>query len=134
MATIVGCSRDEEVTAAVNERLPLVDGFVARSRAVAGGSEPQVRTGEHCSTPYDCPFRTHCDAWQAAIDGPPPEYPVDLLARRNVGRVSALERSRISPRGWVDVRDLPERLLGLTLAHKTSRARSAPARRGSRRG
>lgn len=130
-----GLFRDEEVTAAVNERLPLVDGFVARSRAVAGGSEPQVRIGEHCSTPYDCPFRTHCDAWQAAIDGPPPEYPVDLLARRNVGRVSALERSQISQRGWVDVRGLPDGFLAdprtqdIARAIRTGQAWIAPGLR-----
>ena len=106
-----GLFRDEDVTEAVNERLPLVGGFVARSRAVAGGVEPQVRTGEHCSTPYDCPFRSHCEAWQAAIDGPPPESPIELLARRNVGRLSTLERSQIAQRGWVDVRDLPDGFL-----------------------
>lgn len=70
-----------------------------------------MRTGEHCSTPYDCPFRSHCDAWQAAIDGPPPVQPIELLARRNVGRLSTLERSQIAQRGWADVRDLPDDFL-----------------------
>ncbi len=106
-----GLFRDEDVTEAVWERLPLVDRFVARSRAVAGGSEPEIRTGDHCRTPYECPFRGHCDAWQASIDGPPPEYPVALLARRNVGRLSTLERSQIDQQVWLDVRDIPEGFL-----------------------
>ena len=106
-----GLFRDEDVTDAVTARLPLVAPFVARSRAVAGGSEPEVRTGAHCSTPYDCPFRAHCDAWQAGIDGPPPQYPIELLARRNVGRLSALERNQIDQRVWKDVRDVPEGFL-----------------------
>lgn len=106
-----GLFRDEDVTEAVRERLPLVDRFVARSRAVAGGSEPQVRPGDHCSTPYDCAFQSHCDAWQAAIDGPPPQHPIEVLARRNTGRLSTLERNQISQRGWVDVRQVPEGFL-----------------------
>lgn len=103
-----GLFRDECVTEAVSERTPRVGAFVARSRAVAGGAEPQVHTGEHCTTPYECPFRAHCDAWQVSIDGPLPEHPVDLLGRRNVGRLSTLERNRIRQSGWTDVRDLPD--------------------------
>ncbi len=117
-----GLFRDEDVTEGVNERLPLVRGFVARSRAVAGGVEPQVRTGEHCSTPYDCPFRSHCDFWQAAIDGPSPEQPIELLARRNVGRLSTLERSQILQRGWADVRDLPDGFLADPRTNDIARA------------
>lgn len=102
-----GLFRDVEVTEEVRERLPMVDGFVAHSRAVAGGEEPEVRPGAHCTKPYECSFRAHCDAWLTDIDGPPPEYPVELLAKRNMGRLSALERSLIAQRGWVDVRELP---------------------------
>ena len=106
-----GLFRDEDVTDAVLARLPMVARFVARSRAIAGGSEPEVRTGAHCRTPYECPFRPHCDAWQAELDGPPPAYPIELLARRNVGRLSTLERHQIDQHVWVDVKDVPEGFL-----------------------
>lgn len=101
-----GLFRDVEVTEKVWERLPMVDGFVARSRAVAGGEEPAVRPGAHCAKPYDCGFREHCDAWLFQLEGPLPEYPIELLAKRNMGRLSALERNRIAQRGWLDVREL----------------------------
>jgi hypothetical protein len=117
-----GLFRDEDVTDAVLARLPLVARFVERSRAVAGGSEPQVRTGAQCSTPYDCPFRSHCDAWQTELDGPPPAYPIELLARRNVGRLSALERHQIDQHVWVDVRDVPEGFLSDARAEDIARA------------
>lgn len=103
-----GLFRDEDITEDVRERLPLVERFVTRARALAGGPEPQVRTGQHCKSPHECPFRAHCDAWQASVDGPPPQHPIEVLERRNMGRLSKLERSQISQHGWLDVRELPD--------------------------
>lgn len=117
-----GLFRDEDVTEAVRARLPNVDAFVSRQRAVAAGVEPEIRPGEHCSKPYDCPFRTHCDDWLAEWDGPLPEYPVALFDKRHMGRLTALERNQIAKRGWADARDIPAGFLSDHRANAIARA------------
>ena len=117
-----GLFRDEDVTEEVNKRLVFVDAFVARSRVIAAGDEPAIRVGAHCSIPYDCPFRTYCDEWQAAIDGPETEYPISVLSKRGVGRLSASERRRIEQSDWTDVREIPDDFLADPRTRTVARA------------
>jgi len=102
-----GLFRDEDVTDAVHERLPHVPGLLDTSRHIAAGDEPEKRTGPHCNKPYSCGFIGHCQRWESERFGPPPEYPVDLIGRRNTGKLTAAERRRIVDEGWIDVRQMP---------------------------
>jgi hypothetical protein len=102
-----GLFRDEDVTEAVRERLPHVAGLLETSRRAAAGSEPEIRTGRHCSRPYSCGFIGHCQRWEADRFGLPPENPVDLIGRRHTGTLTAAERKRIAEEGWTDLRQLP---------------------------
>lgn len=50
-------------------------GTVADARAVLGGEEPLIETGDHCTSPFTCSFITWCGRNEAPV----PEWPVDLL-------------------------------------------------------
>jgi hypothetical protein len=102
-----GLLRDEDVTDAVRERLPHVARHLQLCRELAAGDEPPIRTGRHCHKPYDCGYLAHCQRWEAATYGAPPDHPVGLLGGRHTGRLTPEERARIAREGWVDLRQLP---------------------------
>lgn len=70
-----------DITREVEALEPKIPRLVAQLKRVATGPMPEVALGDHCSSPYPCPFVEHCK--QGA--GPPPEYPVAILP--NGGRV-----------------------------------------------
>jgi hypothetical protein len=72
--------------------------WVAQAKQAAGGEEPQVPVGQHCFTPYECPFFKHC--WPVQE-----EYPVHGLkgSRKKLGELVSA--------GYRDMRDVPGDLL-----------------------
>jgi hypothetical protein len=67
---------ENDLTAEVFDLLPAVPGWVERARTAVGGPLPQVPVGQHCSSPYECPFLHVC--WPVkGRDGV--EYPVSGL-------------------------------------------------------
>ncbi len=102
-----GLFRDEDVTDAVRERLPSVPKLLETSRRIADDAEPKIRPGPQCNKPYSCGFIGHCRHWEIERFGPPPEQPVDLIGRRNTGKLTAAERQRIANEGWTDLHQLP---------------------------
>lgn len=90
-----------DITDEVEALLTRIPGLVQDLHAVADGPMPPIQTGQQCSTPYNCPFLSHCRR-----DEPQgPEYPVELLPYGG----SIVERLR--ERGYADLRDVPESLL-----------------------
>jgi len=65
----------EDITDEVSALQSKVSGWVRRLKSVLRGEEPDIRTGEQCSKPFDCPFHTHCRAQEP----PGPKYPVSIL-------------------------------------------------------
>lgn len=65
----------DDITQAARAFMPEVPGAVARMQAMLEGSEPQVRIGERCSSPYGCDFTAYCHAFL------PGEHPVTALPR-----------------------------------------------------
>lgn len=64
------------------DRLSEVEGLlsglprtIAEAQATLAGPEPDIRTGGHCSDPYECQFQSYC----AAQEPPQPNYPVTVL-------------------------------------------------------
>lgn len=51
----------EDLTETAQEAEPLIAKQVAHFKTILQGMEPHVETGEHCFTPYECPFRKYCD-------------------------------------------------------------------------
>lgn len=72
--------------------------LAAAQAAAAGPTEPEVRPGKRCVTPYDCAFMAHC--WPADT-----AYPVQAL-----GGDRELLGSFVSA-GYRDLRDVPEERL-----------------------
>ena len=86
-----------DVTVQVEDLLPAVPGIVATLKHVVAGEEPKIATGEHCTTPYACPFWDHC----RSAEPPAPEHPIDDLPRAK-RIVSDLREA-----GYEDLRDVP---------------------------
>jgi hypothetical protein len=93
-----GLLLENDVTQQVFDLLPSVPAWVERARAAAGGPLPNVPVGQHCASPYECPFLHVC--WPArGQDGV--EYPVSGLGggKQQLG-VWVMN-------GYRDIRDVP---------------------------
>ncbi|MGI9310479.1 MAG: DUF2779 domain-containing protein [bacterium] len=84
----------EDLSRAVAEIKQEVPEWVRGFNAVMNGEQPDIETGAHCTTPYDCPFIEHCA-------GPSADYPVDCLP---YGRGVA---QALHDEGVHDIRDIP---------------------------
>jgi hypothetical protein len=93
-----GLLLEHDLTQPVFDLLPAVPAWVERARAAAGGPLPNIPVGQHCTSPYECPFLHVC--WPArGQDGV--EYPVAGLGggRKQLG-VWVMN-------GYRDIRDVP---------------------------
>lgn len=91
-----GLFTEEAVDGEIRPLLKDVPKWVAAAQATLAGAEPDVRTGKHCHTPYDCPCYEYCAAQE-----PQTEYPLTVLP--NVGRTLL----RLTEEGYRDVREIP---------------------------
>jgi hypothetical protein len=93
---------EEEVTGAVEGLLSeAADLAVEYQEAMASAATPDIDVGAHCLIPYECPFLARCNA----LNGPPPDYPVDQLPRGGKTMKALLAE------GYRDLHDVPaERL------------------------
>lgn len=71
--------------------------IVAEAREVLAGDEPDVSTGDHCSSPFACEFSSYC----TRNDPPGPDWPISLLPR--TGKAAA---ARWAEEGLFDLREL----------------------------
>jgi hypothetical protein len=102
----VGLLHYEEGLEAAAARSQEVQGWIDGGRAVAGKeAEPEVGMGEHCTTPFACPFTAHCGQGQ-----PQAQHPVHWLPR--VQRKVLKEFLRSS--GVADMAEVPDELLNAT--------------------
>jgi hypothetical protein len=93
-----GLLLENDVTQQVFDLLPSVPAWVERARAAAAGPLPNVPVGQHCTSPYECPFLHVC--WPVpGQDGV--EYPVSGLGggKKQLG-VWVMN-------GYRDIRDVP---------------------------
>ena len=70
--------------------------WVSRFNQVLNGKKPDIATGEHCNSPYPCPFIEHCSESGEGV-----EYPVSCLPRS--GKVA----KELEAEGIKDIRDIP---------------------------
>lgn len=89
--TAVSFGRSSEVKAWLVEAY-----YVAKQN-----SEPDIKTGSHCSIPYDCGFYKYCSRHK-----PKAEYPVEWLPR-----ISAKKVEQLAAQGIYDLRDAPDEVL-----------------------
>jgi hypothetical protein len=85
---------EHDLTEQVEELLPAVPLWVDKAREAAEGPMPDVPVGQHCTSPYECPFINYC--WPHDSD-----YPVAGLGggRKKLG-LWVMD-------GYRDIRDVP---------------------------
>src|SRR5690606_14327795 len=107
-----GLLSHEDITAQVFEHVPMVEQWVTGLRKVLNGREPAIRAGNHCNTPYACPFQDYCRSKEPA----PAEHPVGLLPHSGalVERMAALSVD--------DLRDVPPSALKNALHRRIQQA------------
>lgn len=92
-----GLLRTEDVTASVLEMQPQAEEWVRQCKNTLNGSMPDLSVGDHCRTPFECPFWSVCDS------GDGPEYPLTCLPYLR-GRL----RDELAQEGFEDIRDIPQ--------------------------
>jgi len=85
---------EHDLTAEVFELLPSVPIWVERAREAVAGPMPDVPVGQHCTSPYECPFLDYC--WPNDS-----QYPIAGLGggKKKLG-VWVMD-------GYRDIRDVP---------------------------
>lgn len=94
---------EHDLTEEALSRSEEVSGWLAGAQAVVGSTdEPSVKTGGHCSSPYECGFLGYCDAGKVL-----PQNPVAWLPRIQAKALKAyIEQHELD-----DMRDVPDDLL-----------------------
>ena len=72
------------------------------SAVVANDAAPDICTGKHCSTPYECSFLTYCTSQE-----PHAEHPINWLP----GKLGNALQTEIQKHGWRDLSEVPDALL-----------------------
>ena len=94
---------ENDLTDEAFERADEVRAWIGEAHAVVEQpSEPQIRTGAHCSNPYECSFRTYCQSQE-----PQPEHPIEWLPRLQAKAVKEL----IETKAIKDLCDVPDEYL-----------------------
>ena len=94
---------ENDLTDEAFERGDEVRAWIREAHAVVEqGSEPPVRTGAHCSNPFECSFWTYCQSQE-----PQPEYPVEWLPRLKTNAI----KDFIETNAIKDLRDVPDEYL-----------------------
>ena len=105
-----GLFAEENVDAAVTERLPQVIHWVRDAQTMLQGEEPGICAGAQCYDPFACPFVGYCRR-----DEDSAEFPVEILPR-NYGLAANLKAD-----GYADLRDVPEDRLEKAIHQKVQR-------------
>ncbi|HET7041365.1 MAG TPA: DUF2779 domain-containing protein [Gemmatimonadales bacterium] len=76
-------------TAPVSAELPVIPAEAARLLQVIDGPLPEVPIGDHCDTPFECPFKSRC--WPVL-----PEHHIETLPRLSPKKREALKALNIA--------------------------------------
>jgi hypothetical protein len=89
-----GLLLEEDLTAETSELQAAVPGWVELAKQAAAGAMPEIAVGQHCTTPYPCPFFRQCWPTEA-------RYPVHGLGG------SKEKLGRLVTAGYRDIREVP---------------------------
>lgn len=97
-----GLLKAVDLTDEVRAKAGEVATWIAEAQKVAAlAAEPMIETGPHCSDPFGCPFRHHCDR-----DKPAADFPLSSLHR-----LGARQRDELEALGYDDLRNVPDEML-----------------------
>lgn len=98
-----GLLKEVDLTDEALGRRDEVKGWIEEAKTIAGAKkEPSIKTGRHCSEPYECGFFAYCSGQE-----PQPKYPIAWLPQIRTMALNEL----IEDEGVTDLRDVPDRLL-----------------------
>jgi hypothetical protein len=98
-----GLLKENDLTEEAFGRSKEVKGWIAEAQTIAKkNKEPAIKTGGHCTTPYECGFIDYCQGQE-----PQAKYPVAWLPRIQTKALKAL----INDEGVIDLRKVPDKLL-----------------------
>lgn len=98
----LGLLKAVDLTDEVRAKAGEVATWIAEAQKVTAlDAEPMIETGPHCSDPFGCPFRHHCDR-----DKPAAEFPLSSLHR-----LGARQRDELEALGYDDLRNVPDEML-----------------------
>lgn len=92
---------EDDLTQTALGRTDEVISWVNNARDVLAGVEPDISTGEHCASPFECGFYEYCTRHDAKA-----EYPISWLPR--LGKAKA---QKLNDMGIIDLRDVPDDML-----------------------
>ncbi|MBW8003309.1 MAG: DUF2779 domain-containing protein [Planctomycetes bacterium] len=99
-----------DLTEDVESTLPEIPGLLhAMRKPLRASQSPAIAVGEHCHTPYDCPFITYCYSNQ-------PEHPVTELQR--LGKST---KAQLAANGITDINEIPDNFNGLSILNQRIR-------------
>ena len=97
-----GLFKETDLTAEAKSRSNEARQWIATAHEVAAlSSEPDIATGDHCSSPFPCGFLAYCNKGKVF-----PEFSLDCLPR-----LHKKKRQLIEEDGHEDLRDVPDELL-----------------------
>ena len=89
---------------------------------IAEAAPPDIAPGDHCFTPYECPYYAHCTR-----DRVSPDHGIGELPRLRASR-----RAQLEDAGIEELRDIPDEFPLTRLQRVVRRAVREQERRGSR--
>ncbi len=94
-----GLLKENDLTEEAFARAEEVKDWIAQAQDIAAkASEPDVGTGDHCNSPFECGFYAYCSR-----NDPKPEYPVHWLPR-----FSSAKRNELAEQGVYDLRHVSD--------------------------
>jgi hypothetical protein len=119
-----GLFRQLDISDEVQKLKSQVPAWLESAQKIIAGKLPATVTGKHCSEPYECPFRGHCEKHDPAG----PDHPIELLPD-SAGK--GLAKKLRDSKGYTSILDpKPEELTGkqatlyrrIQSAHRTGKA------------
>ncbi len=91
-----------DLTAEAFGRTKEVESWIDDAKTIAAKrNEPDIRTGSHCSDPFDCNFLTYCTAQE-----PQPTFPAAWLPRKTKAIKILMQES-----GVIEMGEIPDTIL-----------------------
>ncbi|CAN5116503.1 hypothetical protein BH11PSE10_BH11PSE10_09010 [soil metagenome] len=87
--------------------IEFVPGWIQGARATLSGDEPDIKPGEQCDTPFECPFKAHCG--KVIEPTHQPAFPLEVFSR-----MRQTKREEIRELGFQDAREVPTAFLNDT--------------------
>ncbi len=104
-----GLLKRVDITAQVEAQLAQVDAWVLELREMLRSADtPDIAVGRQCTTPYPCPFITHCNATAPASTAALPQHSVFMIP----GIKGKAFARKLQAQGYDDLLTVPADLIG----------------------